>query len=133
MATRNVSKQASALAKARDRRRALDTARDEQDQRIEEATASAMVALEVRADAERSLELATSKGGEALKLLLAQDVGVDKAAALLELDVAEVRRLVRAAPVDAGGSDARRRSDAKAIAAGIPHASGPDGVVRITG
>lgn len=48
MATRNVSKQASALAKARERRRRLDKARDDQDQRIQEATAAAMVALEVR-------------------------------------------------------------------------------------
>ena len=85
MATRNVSKQASALAKARERRRALDKARDEQDQRIEEATAGAFIALEVRADAERALESATCQLGKALKLLLAEDVSTDKAAALLEL------------------------------------------------
>ena len=64
MATRNVSKHASALAKARERRRALDKSRDEQDQRIEEATAVAMVALEARADAERALEAATGQVGE---------------------------------------------------------------------
>jgi hypothetical protein len=35
--TRNVNKQASALAKARERRRELDKARDEQDRRVEHA------------------------------------------------------------------------------------------------
>ncbi len=69
MATRNVSKQASALAKARERRRALDKARDDQDQRIEEATAAALVALEIRGEAEWALEAATGQVGEALKVL----------------------------------------------------------------
>lgn len=77
MATRNVSKQTSALAKARERRRALDKARDEQDQRIDEATAGALVVLEIRADAERALESATRQLGEALKLLFAEDVSTD--------------------------------------------------------
>jgi hypothetical protein len=110
MATRNVSKQASALARARERRRALDKARDEQDQRIEEATAGAFIALEVRADAERALESATCQLGRALKLLLAEDVSTDKAAALLELEATEVRRLARAASPDDGDADARRQS-----------------------
>ena len=112
MATRNVSKQASALAKARERRRALDKARDEQDQRIEEATAGAFIALEVRADAERALESATSQLGRALKMLLAEDVSTDKAAALLELEATEVRRLARAASTDDGDADAQRQSEA---------------------
>jgi hypothetical protein len=110
MATRNVSNQTSALAKARERRRALDKARDEQDQRIEKATARALVALEVRADAERALESATGQLGEALKLLLAEEVSTDKAAALLELEATEVRRLVRAVSTDAGESNAPRQS-----------------------
>jgi hypothetical protein len=124
MATRNVSKQTSALAKARERRRALDKARDEQDQRIEEATAGAFIALEVRADAERALEFATSQLGEALKLLLAEDVSTDKAAALLELETTEVRRLVRAAVTDAGESNARRQSVATATVSVLPGAVG---------
>jgi hypothetical protein len=76
--TRNVSRQASALAKARERRRALDGARDEQDRRIESATAGALIAIE-------------------------------RAAALLELDATEVRRLVRIALADAGESNGRSR------------------------
>jgi hypothetical protein len=43
---RTVSRQAAALTKARERRRALDAARDEHDRRIEQATAEALVALE---------------------------------------------------------------------------------------
>lgn len=112
MATRNVSKQANALAKARERRRALDRGRDEQDQRIEGATASVLVALELRAEAERALESATSQVGEMLKVLLVEDVSAERAAALLELDVAEVRRFVKAAPIDTTRSDAGTGPDA---------------------
>ena len=130
MATRNVSKQASALARARERRRALDRARDEQDRRIEEATAGALVALEVRADAERALESATRQLGEALKLLLAEDVSTDKAAALLELDATEVRRLVRTVSTDAGESNARGQSAATVSV--LPDAVG-DRVARQVG
>jgi hypothetical protein len=133
MATRNVSKQASALAKARDRRRALDKARDEQDLRIEEATALVLVALEVQADAERALRFATSQAGEALKVLLTEDVSVDKAAALLELELTEVRRLVRAASRDAGASDARRQSGAAAMVSVLPKTSAGDRVARQAG
>jgi DNA-directed RNA polymerase specialized sigma24 family protein len=124
MATRNVSKQASALAKARERRRALDKARDEQDQRIEEATAGAFIALEVRADAERALESATKKLGEALKLLLAEDLSTDRAAALLELEATEVRRLVRSVSTDAGESNSPRQSAAAATVTVLPDAVG---------
>lgn len=104
VATRNVTKQANALAKARERLRALDKARDEQDERIEEATASVLFALEVRAEAELALESATSQVG-AMKVLLVEDVSPERAAALLELNVSQVRRLVRAAPLDASRSD----------------------------
>jgi hypothetical protein len=119
--------QTSALAKARERRRALDKAREEQDQRIEEATAGVFIALEVRADAERALEAATKKLGEALKLLLAEDVSTDKAAALLELEATEVRRLVRAAPTDAGESNARLQSVALQTVSVLPDAVGGRG------
>jgi DNA-directed RNA polymerase specialized sigma24 family protein len=132
MATRNVSKQTSALAKARERRRALDKARDEQDQRIDEATAGALVVLEIRADAERALESATRQLGEALKLLLAEDVSTDKAAALLELDATEVRRLVRTVSTDAGESNARGQSGTTATVSVLPGAVG-DRVARQTG
>lgn len=92
---RRVSRQAAALTKARERRRALDVARDEHDRRIEEATAEAVVALEVRSEVEQAL--ATAALGETLRTLLAEDVSAERAAALLELDTAEVRRLTKAA------------------------------------
>ena len=130
MATRNVSKQASALARARERRRAVDKARDEQDQRIEEATAGAFIALEVRADAERALESATCQLGRALKVLLAEDVSTEKAAALLELEATEVRRLVKAASPDDRDADAQRQS--AATVGGVPDTVG-EGVARQAG
>ena len=93
---RTVSRQAAALTKARERRRALDAARDEHDRRIEQATAEALVALEARSEAEQALAAATAALGETLRTLLAEDVPAERAAALLELDTAEVRRLTKA-------------------------------------
>jgi hypothetical protein len=94
---RTVSRQAAALTKARERRRALDAARDDQDRRVEEATAEALVALEARSEAEQALAAATAALGETLRTLLAEDVPAERAAALLELDTAEIRRLTKAA------------------------------------
>jgi hypothetical protein len=93
--TRNANKQANALAKARERRRELDQARDEQDRRVEQATATALVALDGRRAAERSLHEATENLEHALCQLVTEDVGIERAAALLELDATEVRRLTR--------------------------------------
>lgn len=128
-----MSRQASALARARERRRALDKSRDEQDQRIEEAAAGAMVALEARADAASALEAATGQAGEALKVLLAEDVTAEKAAALLEVDVTEVRRLVKAAQAEAVGSDARPPVASKAPVSVLPEAAGGEGAARRAG
>ena len=94
---RTVSRQAAALTKARERRRALDAARDEHDRRVEQATAEALVALEAQSEAEQALAVATATLGDTLRTLLAEDVPAERAAALLELDIAEVRRLTKAA------------------------------------
>lgn len=108
MRARNVSRQADALARARERRRALDRSRDEHDQRVEEATACTLVALEARAAAEAALDVAATRVGEALRLLIAEDVSVDRAAALVDVNAAEVRKLVKIAvsnpdvPADSG-------------------------------
>lgn len=119
---RTVSRQAAALTKARERRRALDAARDEHDRRIEQATAEALVALEARSEAEQALAAATAALGETLRALLAEDVPAERAAALLEMDTAEVRRLTKtterpaatpAKPVATGSSD--RRSQANPV------------------
>ncbi len=100
MAIRTVSANRSALARARQRRRELDRARDEQDQRLEEATAAVLLALESRNQAARVLQTATRRAGEEVRLLLALQVSAERAAALLDLPVIEVRRLGRAEPVD---------------------------------
>ena len=92
---RTVSRQAAALTKARERRRALDAARGEHDRRVEEATAEALVALEARRGAEQGLQAATATLAETLRALLAEDVLAERAAALLEMDTAEVRRLTK--------------------------------------
>ncbi len=97
MAMRTQGTRAKALATARDRRRALDAARDERDQRIEEATAEALLALQVRMDAERDLESASVQLGTALKALVAEEVSIRHAAELLELEASDVRRLVKTA------------------------------------
>jgi len=112
MAIRTVSANRSALAKARQQRRELDRARDEQDQRLEETTAAALLALESRDQAARALQTATGRAGEAVRLLLALQVSAERAAALLDLTVIELRRLARAAPVDDERPTARRMVEA---------------------
>lgn len=95
----STNKQA-ALARARERRRQLDRDRDAQDQRIEEATAFALVAIDARTEAEDAVAVATAELAVAVRKLLEQDVTAERAAALLEIDVTEVRRLSKVpAPV----------------------------------
>jgi hypothetical protein len=55
------------------------------------------LALEARQEAEQALVAATAALGETLQKLLAEGVPAERAAALLELDIAEVRRLTKAA------------------------------------
>ena len=95
MASKGGSRQA-ALVRARERRRELDRDRDAHDQRIEEATAEAFVALDTRGEAQEAVAAATAQLGIAVRKLLAEDVTAEKATALLELDTAEVRRLSKA-------------------------------------
>lgn len=78
MATRSVAVNKTALAKARERRRQLDLERDAKDQRIEEATALTLVALEGLADAQAAREAATARVGDAVRTLLAEDVTAER-------------------------------------------------------
>lgn len=71
--------------------------------------------------------------GEALKVLLGEDVSAEKAAALLELDVTEVRRLVKAAPAEAGGSALRPSAPSRATVSVLPDAAGGEGAAREAG
>ena len=130
MATRNASKQSAALAKARDRRRELDRERDEQDRLVEEATAEAMVVLEQRGSAEHALAAATGELGKALRGLLGSGVSAERAAALLELDVAEVRRLTK--PLASETPAAATKPAVGAVRA-LPGADGGEGAARRAG
>ena len=97
---RNVSRQSAALATARARRRELDRERDSKDLQVEEATAAALVMLQLRGEAQTGLEVASAALGMSLRALLEQDVSADRAAALLELDLTEVRRLTKPVATD---------------------------------
>lgn len=117
----------AALARARERRRKLDRERDAQDQRIEEATAGALVALDLRAEAEEAVAAATAELGVAVRKLLEEDVSVERAAALLEIDVVEIRRLSKApTPPAAPG----RPASAGGSMASIPTGDGADAARR---
>jgi hypothetical protein len=73
----------------------LDKDRDASDQRVEKATAAVLVVLDARSVAERALEAVTTELATALRELLGEGVDAERAAALLELDATEVRRLTK--------------------------------------
>jgi hypothetical protein len=130
MATRGVAVNKTALAKARERRRELDRERDAQDERIEEATAKTLVTLEGLAEAEAARDTAAAVVGEAVRALLAEDVTPERAAALLDVDVTEVRRLSRVAVVE---PPATVKPSSKAGAAATAPAGSPgDGKASVT-
>src|SRR5437773_5613088 len=106
MAT-NSSKQARALAQARERRRLLDQDRDEQDARVEQVAAAALIALDLRVAAERDLAAATAELARAVQALFAEGVGVDRVAALLQVELADIRRLAKltASPAISAAAD----------------------------
>src|SRR4051794_15078219 len=91
----SINKQA-ALARARERRRKLDRDRDAQDHRIEEATALALVAIDARTEAQAAVTRATAELGVVVRKLLEEDLTVERAASLLEIEVTELRRLSKA-------------------------------------
>lgn len=93
------------FGQGRERRRELDKARDEQDSRVERATAAALPALDARKVAERSLREATEGLADGLHRLVSQDVCIERAAA--QLDAKVVGRLMKLA---AGGNSRAARS-----------------------
>jgi len=70
-----VSSRQQAMAKARERRSALDQDRVARDRRVEEATAQVLLQLQERAAAEQGVQVANAKIGAALRRLL-EDEGV---------------------------------------------------------
>ena len=103
---RSQIRSAEALKKVRERQRELDREDDERREarrkRIAEASATVMVALGRYEDAAAALEEATAEVGVAMRTLMGEDVDVDRAAALLELDAAEVKRFAKADKPTAG-------------------------------
>jgi hypothetical protein len=110
----------------------LDRARDAQDERIEEATAEAFVALDARADAQQAVAVATAQLRTAVRKLLAEDVTAEKAAALLELDLAEVRRLSKATRTTPGQGEQAGASEA-AVRSSSSSTDGDDDAARRAG
>jgi hypothetical protein len=92
---RTVTAKQQALAKARARRVAMDADRDARDRRVEEATAEVLVLLAERTRAEQEIGRTNRAVADALQLVLAEGVSVEAAANLVDLEVGEVRRLVR--------------------------------------
>jgi hypothetical protein len=103
---RSQIRSAEALKKVRERQRELDREDDERREarrkRVADASATALVALGRYEDAAAALDDATAEVGDAVRTLMAEDVDADRAAALLELDVAEVRRFAKAVSDKAG-------------------------------
>jgi len=113
-----VSSRQQALAKARERRSALDQDRVARDRRVEEATAQVLLQLQERTAAEQAVQVANTEIGAALRRLLEDEgIAAQGVGALVDLTVGEVRRLTRAVPAAAGegevhatGAAAGRRS-----------------------
>jgi len=98
-----VSSRQQAMAKARERRSALDQDRAARDRRVEEATAQVLLQLQERAAAEQAVQVANTEIGAALRrLLLDEGITAQGVGALVDLTVGEVRRLTRAVPAAVG-------------------------------
>ncbi len=86
----------AALAKARQRRVALDQDRAARDSRVELAAADVYVLIEDRSAAEQAVQAANVAIGAVLRRLLEQEsLTLDGVAQLCELELAQVRRLTR--------------------------------------
>lgn len=115
MTARTETVSRTALARARERRRELDRDRDQRDQRIEVRTARVLVALAGLVEAEAARDEATATAGAAIRDLLAEDVTPERAAALVDAEVTEIRRLAKvrgSAPVRLGPDQAGNSEDA---------------------
>jgi len=98
-----VSSRQQAMAKARERRSALDQDRVARDRRVEEATAQVLLQLQERAAAEQAVQVANAQIGVVLRRLLDDEgIAAHGVGGLVDLTVSEVRRLARAVPTAAG-------------------------------
>lgn len=111
MATATTTRQQAltvARQKARERRLTLDRSRDEADRKVAEATATTLVALDARDAVVAALEAAEQNVSSALRDLLdCPGVTLGRAAALADLTLNELRRLMRStAAEETGATDA---------------------------
>jgi len=92
-----VARRQQAMAKARERRSALDQDRAARDRRVEEATAQ--VLLQERAAAQEVVQAVNAEIGAVLRRLLDDEgIAAQGVGSLVELTVTQVRRLARAVP-----------------------------------
>ena len=101
-----------ALAKARERRVALDRDRQARDGRVEQAAARVFLGVELRESAERAVHDANVGIGRALLELLAERIAFEDVAELCDLDTSEVRRLVRLPALAGSGAEAAQHDAA---------------------
>ena len=99
----------AALVKARERRVALDRDRAARDSRVEQAAARVFLGIEQRAAAEHAARDADVGIGRALLELVTERIAVEDIAELCDLDVADVRRLLRLPGLSAGACRDRDR------------------------
>lgn len=139
MTARTAAANKAALTKARERREKLDADVRAQEQRQDVATAAASVALERLAEVEAARDAVVVEVGTAVRALMDEDVSAERAAGLLDIDVAEVRRLSKVVPVEAPGaqtptSTAKGGSNSgKATVTSLPDQSGSEDAARRAG
>lgn len=143
MAAKTVAANKAALAKAREAREKLDEDVRVKEQRQDVATATALVALEQLVEIEVCRDGVLAGVGAAVRALMEQDVSAERAAGLLGVDVGEVRRLSKVAPVEvpvasatdkrsgkpAAGDEARAKSTVTAL----PSQGGSEDAARRAG
>ena len=130
MAAKTVAANKAALARARERREKLDADVRAEEQRQDEATATALVALGEldEIDAVRNAKVAGV--GAAVRALLDEHVSADRAAGLLGLDTKEVRRLSK---VSAPAADDTSTPAGKATVTPLPDQCGSVDAARRAG
>lgn len=132
MTARTAGANKAALTRARERREKLDEAVRAQEQRQDMATAVASVALERLAEVEAARDAVVADVGSAVRALMEEDVTAERAAGLLDIDVAEVRRLSKVVPVEEPAAStwtSTAKVGGKATVESLPDRSGSETAV----
>ena len=121
-----VARRQQAMAKARERRSALDQDRAARDRRVEEATAQVLLQLQERAAAQETVQAANAEIGAVLRRLLDDEgIGAQGVGLLVELTVTQERRLARAVPTAAGEGEVQTTGGASGGSGGDGHLAVP--------